>query len=80
MTMNSETKLSLRKFVFVYILPMFLIALVLVLISYFNDLREAETREQLALLDSALEERDERIASLEKRVAELEENFEKIEE
>ena len=80
MTMNSETKLSLRKFVFVYIVPMFLIAMVLVLLSYFDDLREAETREQLSTLDRALEERDERIAALEERVAILEENFEKTEE
>ncbi len=80
MTMNSETKLSLRKFVFVYIVPMFLIALVLVLLSYFNDLREAETKEQISTLDRALEERDERIAALEERVARLEENFEKTEE
>ena len=75
MTMNRETKLSLRKFVFHYIVPMFLIALVLVLVSYFNDLRCAETRGQWETLDSALAERDERLSALEKRVSVLEENL-----
>ncbi len=75
MTMNRETKLSVRKFVFHYIVPMFLIALVLVLVSYFNDLRRAETKEQWEMLDSALAERDERLSALEQRVTVLEENL-----
>ncbi len=75
MTMNRETKLSMRKFVFHYIVPMFLIALVLVLVSYFNDLRKAETAQQWEMLDSALAERDERLSALEQRVTVLEENL-----
>ncbi len=72
MTMNRETKLSLRKFVFHYILPMFLIALVLVLVTYFNDLRREETKEQWERLDAVLAERDERLTALEQRVSILE--------
>ncbi len=75
MTMNRETKLSVRKFVFHYIVPMFLIALVLVLVSYFNDLRKTETAQQWEMLDSALAERDERLSALEQRVTVLEENL-----
>ena len=75
MTMNRETKLSMRKFVFHYIVPMFLIALVLVLVSYFNDLRKTETAQQWEMLDSALAERDERLSALEQRVTVLEENL-----
>lgn len=75
MTMNRETKLSMRKFVFHYIVPMFLIALVLVLVSYFNDLRRTETAQQWEMLDSALAERDERLSALEQRVTVLEENL-----
>ncbi len=72
MTMNRETKLSLRKFVFHYIVPMFLIALVLVLVTYFNDQRRTETEEQWQRLDAALEERDQRLTALEQRVTILE--------
>ncbi|MEA4823998.1 MAG: hypothetical protein VB111_07790 [Clostridiaceae bacterium] len=75
MTMNRETTLSLRKFVFTYIIPMFTIALVLVLMSYINDMREEETKQQLNMLDSALAERDAKIAALEERVAELEDKL-----
>ena len=54
---------------------MFLIALVLVLVSYFNDLRKTETAQQWEMLDSALAERDERLSALEQRVTVLEENL-----
>ena len=72
MTMNRETRLSLRKFVFHYIVPMFFIALVLVLVTYFNDLRREETKEQWERLDAVLAERDERLTALEQRVSILE--------
>ena len=75
MTMNRETTLSLRRFVFTYIVPMFVVVLLMVLMSYFNDMREAETREQIDMLDTALAERDAKIAALEERVAELEEKI-----
>lgn len=75
MTMNRETTLSLRKFVFTYIVPMFTIALILVLMSYINDMREEETKQQLNMLDSALAERDAKIEALEERVAVLEDKL-----
>ncbi len=75
MTMNRETTLSLRKFVFTYIVPMFTIALILVLMSYINDMREEETKQQLTMLDSALAERDAKIEALEERVAVLEDKL-----
>lgn len=72
---NREKSISLRHFVFQYILPLFLGVLVLVLVSYFNELRSQETRNELAYLNEALKERDLRISSLESRVAVLEDSI-----
>ncbi|NMA09320.1 MAG: hypothetical protein GX929_09435 [Clostridiales bacterium] len=73
--MNRETTLSMRKFIMTYIVPMFTIALILVLVSYLKDVREQETREQLEMLDTALAERDARITELETRIRALEEKL-----
>ena len=70
---NREKTISMRHFVFQYILPLFLAALVLVLISYFNELRSQETAKELQYLNEALQERDDRISALESRVSALEE-------
>lgn len=70
--MNREKTISLRHFVFQYILPLFLGVLVLVLVSYFNELRSQETKNELQYLNNSLKERDERISVLEARVSALE--------
>jgi len=46
--------------------------LVLVLVSYFNELRSQETKNELQYLNNSLKERDERISVLEARVSALE--------
>ena len=71
--MNEETSLSLRQFVLTYIIPLFFSALILVGLSYFNELREQQSQQQLEEITEALSERDSRIDGLESRVAVLEE-------
>lgn len=75
MTLNEETSLSLRQFVLTYIIPLFFSALVLVGLSYFNELREQQSQQQIEEINQALSERDDRISELESRVAVLEDTI-----
>ncbi len=46
--MKQKPELTPRRFVFFYIIPLFLAALLLVLISYYGELRTRESRQAAA--------------------------------
>ena len=70
--------LTPKKFIFTYVIPMFVVALVLVFLSYTNQARVNSAQEQVEILASQLSQKETELKSFEDKYSSLSALFSKV--